>query len=369
MLKSNIYLLFFLLAFLTSCLGQDKPKTTETDQLITLPFSIEQTKKPKLNSASQIGDYFPDIHQDKKGNFWFATAFSGLAKFDGNTLSSFTMDDGLPHNTILDLTEDKAGNIWIATRNGVSKYYEESFNNFSEKDGLTSNWTSCILADSKGNIWVGTKNGVSLYDGKSWSKFHLPKPDKVDPQISTNLVQRIIEDKKGNIWFGRKGAGVCKYDGSSFIHFTKNDGLHSNSVKSIFEDKNGHMWFGSLETEIPNKKNSKTFTYLTDGGLSRYDGNNFTSFPEIESLSGHEIWDIRQDRKGNIWFAPKNRGIVLFDGSKFTTVENSMNITQHSCVQSILEDQNGNMWFGYSGGIFRLDGTELINITKNGPWK
>jgi len=35
----------------------------------------------------------------------------------------------------------------------------------------------------------------------------------------------------------------------------------------------------------------------------------------------------------------------------------------------LLQDKNGNMWFGYSGGVFRLEGGSFINVTKNGPWK
>ena len=354
---SFICYLFFSLVLLNSCSGQEKPKPIKDSQFKTFPIPFQESQKLKLDPSAQIGGYFPDIFQDRKGNFWFATAFSGLSKFDGDTLTKFTIPDGLPHNTILDLTEDKEGNVWVATRNGVSKHDGKSFINFTEVDGLASNWTTSILSDSKGNIWVGTKEGVSIYNGKSFSPFNLPKPDNINIEISANHVIRIIEDKKGNIWFGRIGYGVSKFDGKSFTHFTKEDGLYSNSIKSILEDKKGNMWFGALETEIDK------------GGLSYYDGNIFTTFPEIEGLSGHEIWDICEDNYGNIWFAPKNRGIFLYDGNKFTQVQGSMDLTPYSCVQNILEDNEGRMWFGYSDGVFRLNGNTFINITNKGPWK
>ena len=37
-------------------------------------------------------------------------------------------------------------------------------------------------------------------------------------------------------------------------------------------------------------------------------------------------------------------------------------------VQNILEDRNGNYWFGCSGGLFRLKENRIVNVTKQGPW-
>ena len=354
------YLLVFIVLFIASCNGQEQLKSSKETQGVNTDFSFLETQH--RNAVAQIGEYFPDLLQDSKGNIWFATAFSGLARFDGDSLTCFSITDGLPHNTILDITEDKAGNIWFATRDGVSKYDGKIFKNYTKENGLSSNWTSSIFADSQGTIWVGTKKGVSRFDGISFSLFDIPKPDHINYGLSTNLVIRIIEDKKGNIWFGREDYGVCKYDGKTFTHFTEKDGLYSNSIKSILEDKNGNMWFGALETVLSSM-------VINVGGLCRYDGNSFTKFPEIEGLNGHEVWDLKEDKNGNIWIAPKNRGLYLYDGSKFSLVEGSMNLTPYSCVQSILEDKEGKMWFGYSGGIFRLDGKSFVNVKKNGPWK
>ncbi|MEO6036867.1 MAG: two-component regulator propeller domain-containing protein [Saprospiraceae bacterium] len=38
-------------------------------------------------------------------------------------------------------------------------------------------------------------------------------------------------------------------------------------------------------------------------------------------------------------------------------------------IQCILEDKNGALWFGLSGGLFRLQGSSIINVTQDGPWK
>jgi len=68
-----------------------------------------------------------------------------------------------------------------------------------------------------------------------------------------------LKIRYGNIWFGTEG-GVFKYNGTSFTHFTENEGLISNNVRCVIEDKNGNLWFG------------------TDKGVSKYDGKSFRQF-------------------------------------------------------------------------------------------
>ena len=50
-----------------------------------------------------------------------------------------------------------------------------------------------------------------------------------------------LEDSKGNLWFSTDVAGAFMYDGKSFTHFTKSDGLCSNTVWSIVEVDDGNI--------------------------------------------------------------------------------------------------------------------------------
>ena len=85
--------------------------------------------------------------------------------------------------------------------------------------------------DRKGNIWIGTWGGVCRFTGSGFINFHIPKPDVelLPYQTTMNWSTEIMEDSEGNIWFGRGGYGATKYDGASFTHFTKKDGLASNN--------------------------------------------------------------------------------------------------------------------------------------------
>ncbi len=362
-LRTEIFLLVFSLVLITSCTGQDKPSSLKENQPITQPFSFANTMIGKLGSAPQIAEYVVEIFEDKKGNLWFGTMGKGAARYDGDSLTYISPKDGLSGFAVVSITEDHSGNIWFGTHSGASKYDGKTFTKFGRAEGLHG--LGCkILVDRNGNIWAGTNDGVFRYDGTAFSEFNLPKPVIEYPSHSwvAGKIWSLIEDKKGNLWFGRDGYGACKFDGKSFTHFTKKDGLCSNNVNGIIEDRQGNIWFTSIPSSIPED--------IKEGGVNRYDGTTFTKFPAIEGLNEKSFYSIYEDKMGIIWIAAANSGIYRYDGEKFTLFNktNRMDLIPSFSVQSILEDRNGTLWFGFSGGLFRLNGSAIINVTQVGPW-
>lgn len=317
-----------------------------------------------------IGKYVVDVFEDSKGNLWFGTLGQGVARFDGDSLRYFTLEDGLIGNAVVSMTEDRAGNIWFGTHSGLSKYDGQTFTNYDESDGLNFFRVSCLLVDRAGILWVGTWEGISRFDGTVFTAFPLPKSDAnlLYYQNTMNWVTDLMEDSKGNIWFSRDGYGVTKYDGENFTHLTKKDGLPSNNVTAMQEDWEGNIWFGSrvAEQDAP-IADSRT----GDGGLSKYDGQQIQQFREVKGLSRNDTYSVGLDQTGHIWAGANGHGVYRYDGKNFTlySVVSPTDSTFKIGVQGILEDRKGRMWFGLSGGLFRLEGEALIHISQEGPWK
>src|ERR1700760_946483 len=103
----------------------------------------------------------------------------------------------------------------------------------SEPHRITRN----IIQDRKGNIWIASWDGIFRYDGKSFTN--------ITNKVSSARFFSVLEDRKGNFWFGSIGSGVYYYDGESFRNFTTKDGLAGNAVTCIYEDKTGNIWFGT----------------------------------------------------------------------------------------------------------------------------
>jgi ligand-binding sensor domain-containing protein len=52
---------------------------------------------------------------------------------------------------------------------------------------------------------------------------------------------------------------------------------------------------------------------------------------------------------------------MMFDGKAFKTFKETKGLTKNH-VQSIWQDKRGNLWLGFSGGLFRVKGDSVENI-------
>ena len=241
-----------------------------------------------------------------------------------------TISNQGPHSITRNVLEDRSGNIWIASWDGIIQYDGKQFTNYTLKFGLRQFHVFSMLEDSKGNLWFGTIGaGVYKYDGKYFSNF------TTEHQLGGNKVFCIAEDKTGNIWLGTDNGASC-FNGNTFINYTTQHGLSNNFVSTIAEDKSGKLWLG------------------TNGGVDCYDGKEFTKFKIGADFSFTNVRSIIEDRNENIWISCQN-GVFRFDGKSVTSISPEFAVC-------ILEDKIGNIWL--SGG--EVTGREMILLKYNG---
>ena len=141
-----------------------------------------------------------------------------------HSFSSFSKLQGLKHDVIRCMLQDKSGNLWFGTDGGgVSKYDGQSFTHFTEKEGLSNNVVLSILEDNSdshrnGNLWFGTRFGLSVLSKAKVFEIN----DKVK---SGSINERDVFFKKYNYDDGFYGVGC--------------------NGKSILQDKNGTIWIGA----------------------------------------------------------------------------------------------------------------------------
>ncbi|WP_417559109.1 ligand-binding sensor domain-containing protein [Mesoflavibacter zeaxanthinifaciens] len=347
----KVLFLMLLTVLSVSCNSQEKRVDTA---------GVNPAKVPE--TASQIGAYVVETFQDTKGTLWFGTLEKGVATYNGKELVYLTTDDGLPSNRIVNIIEDASGNLWFGTGAGLSKYDGKTFVNYSEDDGLCNAMISSLFIDSKGMLWIGTWRGVCKFDGLQFENFPIPYPE-VDTKINQDTkdwVTTITEDADGNIWFGRDGYGASKFDGSSFVHYTTREGLTSNNVQTIVADVSGAIWIG---TRVAEKDNANTQERNGNGGLNKLEGDNFTHFIEIEGLNNRDVFAIYKDSANSLWVSTTNNGVYHYSGGKF------VNYAVPTSTMSFLKDDQGTLWLGCAGGLYKIDKQgNTVNVTTQGPW-
>jgi len=62
--------------------------------------------------------------------------------------------------------------------------------------------------------------------------------------LSLLWIRDILQDRAGNLWVAAAG-GLSRYDGQQWTYFTAKDGLVSNAASFVLEDKKGNLWFGT----------------------------------------------------------------------------------------------------------------------------
>ncbi|MGD8538739.1 MAG: two-component regulator propeller domain-containing protein [Candidatus Aminicenantes bacterium] len=275
-------------------------------------------------SSGLPGPSILSMVKDCRGDIWIGCS-SGVCRYDGEQFYPIKGEPALD-NAVRSVVEDNVTkDLWFATGDGVVRFNGASFQPFRIANG------SELIVDRTGNVWLGSwTDGLYRFDGKNWR--HYTEADG----IGGNQISWILETHQGDVWFGFKGdigqnkGGVCRYDGAQFTVFTKDDGLSDDSISVALEDNKGHLWFGT-----------------EDKGLIRYDIDpsegtpRFVSMTEAAGLISNNIASIFMDRSWNLWFGT-DEGVSKYDGENFQSFPLDLTL---GTVHAIFEDSKGDIWF------------------------
>lgn len=266
-------------------------------------------------------EYVFTILADSRGDQWFGTNGGGASRLHEGQWKTYFPMHGLADYWVYDFAEQSDGTLWIGTWYGVTRLDRDSGEMTNYLDELVNEWVYAVEVDSRQRVWFGTEGGISMYDGERWQawthedglgaandaglppstntglgtrdRHNLSVLRQGKPTYNPNYVFSLYITEDDTVWAGTWGGGVSRFDGEQWTNYTRDDGLAGNIVFSVTRDRDGVFWFG------------------TNKGLSRFDGEQWETFDQSDGLLDDNVFTVAAAADGDIWLGTRGGVIRL----------------------------------------------------------
>lgn len=161
-------------------------------------------------------------------------------------------NDGLSHNSVRHILQDKNGFLWLGTFSGLNRFDGYQFKAYTASSSTTNELqnddiTALELDSDSNQLWVGTRNGLSRFEMNTHTfTTFLPDAKKIN-SLADHEIRSIHIDRFKRVWVGTRDKGLFIYYPTKNT-FEKVDLQKFNYIKEIFEDSKGNIWVGSYKT-------------------------------------------------------------------------------------------------------------------------
>ncbi|KAA3662405.1 MAG: hypothetical protein DWQ10_02480, partial [Calditrichaeota bacterium] len=313
-----------------------------------------------------------------------------------------SLQQGLSVSTIHDIHQDKEGYIWFATAYGANRYDGYTFlihkKELDDSTSIGDHRTQVIFEDSHDNLWFGTAAGIlALYDKKtdSFTNYQIHPPTLETQNIdliptaypvtyafySPQTITDIKEDVHGNLWLATWGAGIAIFNPLEkefiYVQAQKDEpgSLSANRISSLLYDEKNYMWIGTFGGGL-NRFNARINIFEAYKAHPSSNENNvrFSHYRHTplngKSLSDDRVSTLFLDSGQNIWVGTFFGGLdLLIKGENSDSLQtyrpvefrhykhdpfDKSSLTNNN-ILSLCEDESGALWIGtFGGGLNKL---------------
>jgi ligand-binding sensor domain-containing protein len=280
------------------------------------------------------------MYQDSRGYMWFGTT-EGISVFDGRTFTNYSALNGLPHNFVTRIFEDRTtpGRMWVLAGDNVCRLIDGEIFNYPLPDSSVGS----IYQDHEGVVWCGTNHGlIRIKDDK---------PAFFRPKLLDGHVGLIAEVGDSLMWFASEGHGLVSYSGASHTFSQIDiDQYGEGAIWSMFGDHQGNLWVG-----------------MNDQYLLRIHGKDMVT---ARVLHGPTSW-VTEDGKGILWLGGYG-GIGSISKDQFVTSQTlcytTANGLPENTVRSLYVDREQNLWVGgRDEGVAKLSTIRTLRFEIGAP--
>lgn len=293
-----------------------------------------------------------------------ASGMDPQAPFHDFVLDHWGVEQGLPQITVLGMTEDRDGFLWVNTQLAVARFDGSRFETFDRKaTGLDTSMLVASWADTRGQTWFGGVHGLlreragNFVDIGGYAVNAIIDAGDGTPLVATaHGLERVRDGRvealpgyrkavfsllrdRDTLWIGGLGE-ICRTaaadPAASPACFQSADGEHQPVAMTHLASARGKLWVA------------------TQHGLMRLDGDHLVAAGLSPALDSTSIESLLTDRDGGLWIGTVAALHRQLPDGRLETVQDQ-DIVHHPWVQSLYEDRSGNIWLGtHIAGLYRI---------------
>ncbi len=252
----------------------------------------------------------------------------------GKDARFYSREEGLPSSTVNDVLLDRDGLLWLGTEDGLVKIFDFSVESYPSRPPEMGASILSISEDSKGRLWIGHSDGVTLLASGQATRF-----DPFPFRDEENSVWGVLPLESGPVLLGTKGGLLALFPESP--PRTSPPLLEGNDrVYGLLKEPGGSIWASTMNGLVQ---------FFWDEKTARPRDIRFHR--EVNGQPVGETRGLSLAPDGTLWIGTDGGGLLRWDGSRLDRFGNETGLPSGVC-RTVLGLSQDEVLVGTDIGLF-----------------
>jgi ligand-binding sensor domain-containing protein len=355
------------------------------------PIPLSDKRQPSDEAEVRVGS--EGILFDNDGALWITSLGDGLRRSLAPELlkgqikeisaepESFTAGDGLSDDVVRTILQDREGNIWVGTNNGLDRFRKTNLvpvafplklnppvwvagdagdvwvevvgsmvrihgQSTDQSLPFPTDGAKFAYRDPSGAIWWFGTRAIYRNDAGRYTTLALP-PSYPKPNLQDRI--QATEDGSGTLWLSAKKAGMFYRKNEVWHQLDAASEFSTLTPVTAFTDWMGRAWFGY---------GGGTIILLKDENIQRVFPAGDSPVGSVTAIGGrgHHIW------------VGGGSGLAFFDGNSFRGIV-PVDAETFGFIKGVEEASNGSVWLAERRGIIEIEAGEIQKALSDSSYR